>query len=86
MTTWIATIDKNHKINAPTDLTIGEKVMIVRLTIVSDLLADPERRARFAATRSALKSAVERYDTTKEPSNEDIVKLVKQARKAAKSG
>jgi len=60
-------------------LPVGEKVMIVRLPLISDLVADPERRARFAATRAALKRAVESYDATQVPSNEEVVHLVKQA-------
>ena len=72
MTTRIATIDNNHKINAPADLPVGEKVMIVRLPLISDLVADPERRARFAATRAALKSAVENYNEAQAPSDEEV--------------
>ena len=80
MTTWTATIDTNHKINAPTAIPTGAKVMVWAAPLISDLLADRARRLRFAATRRVLKEAIKQYDSSTAPSNEEIVNLVKQAR------
>ena len=43
------------------------------------------RRLRFMTTRKAIENAMLVYDSSTAPSNEDIMKLVKQARKTSKT-
>ncbi|MEZ4708756.1 MAG: hypothetical protein R3A44_16220 [Caldilineaceae bacterium] len=83
MTTWTATVEANHTIRVPTELSVGERVLIAKMPSLATLLADPERRKRFAATRAALRQAIDEGFPRHTPSNEEIVALVKRARKAS---
>ena len=82
LTTLIATVEADHTVKVPDDLAVGEQVMIVRSPNISALLRDPERRARFAALRAVVRDAAQWKTSDKALSDEEIVALVKQARKA----
>ena len=81
MTTWLATVDADHKIEAPDELKVGARVIMRPAPDFEALLADPERQQRFAATREAIQEAIndERYNSSL--TNEEIVALVKKARR-----
>jgi len=81
-TALIATVEADHTIRLPSHLLVGEQVLVVRMPSISALLGDEERRARFAATRKALQSAIQSPQVAQAPSNEEIVQLVKRARRA----
>jgi hypothetical protein len=59
-------------------------VLVVRISSIDALLNDANRRLRFAATRKAIQDAIQNNPAHKEPSNEEIVQLVKRARQATK--
>ena len=80
-TTLFATIEADHTIRVPADLPVGERVMVVRLPSVVDLTGDAERRARFAATRAAIAHAIDEGFPRTAPTDEEIVALVKRARR-----
>lgn len=79
-TTLLATVEPNHTIKVPTTLPVGEQVLIVRIPSIVALMSDEERRARFAATREALQSAINAKFPKQTPSDAEIVRLVKKAR------
>jgi len=81
-TTYFAVIEADHTIKAPSDLPVGERVMLVRVPSLGDLQHDPERLARFAATRQALMLASEAGMPSPSLSDAEIVTLVKRARQA----
>ena len=82
--TLIATIEPDHTIKLPAYLSIGEQVLIVRISSIDALLNDATRRARFVATRKAIQAALQNKQAAVVPSNEEIVQLVKRARNATK--
>ena len=82
MTTWLATVDADRKIEAPAALNVGERVITRPAPDFEALLADPERQQRFAATRQAIQEAMENKRYNSSLTNEEIVALVKQARQA----
>lgn len=84
MTSWLATVEPDHTVRVPTEVAAGEQVLIVRMPSISLLLKDPERRARFAATRAAVDKALNASAPTETLSDSQIVDLVKQARRAKK--
>lgn len=57
-TTLIARIEADHTIKVPTDLPVGEQVLVVRMPSMQALLKDDARRTRFAATRKAIQNAI----------------------------
>ena len=83
--TLIATIESDHTIKLPAYLAIGEKVLVVRFPSINALLNDDERRARFAATRKAVQTAMQSFQASQAPSDEEIVQLVKRARRSTKA-
>lgn len=85
MTVVVATIEADHTIKAPDYFPVGGQVILVQLPSISAILNDAERRSRYAATRLALKNAVQAGFPHQPLSNQDIVALVKRARKATKS-
>ncbi|MEZ4866276.1 MAG: hypothetical protein R3C14_33470 [Caldilineaceae bacterium] len=80
--TLVATIEPDHTIKLPSHLAVGEQVLVVPLSSIDALLNDASRRARFAATRKALQEAIQGSYAEQAPSNEEIVQLVKHARRA----
>jgi len=78
----VATIAPDHTIKLPSYLAVGEQVLVVRISSIDTLLNDADRRARFAATRKALQEATQGNHVGQAPSNEEIVQLVKRARRA----
>jgi len=58
----------------------GAEVAIVVLQPLAQLLRDPERRKRFAATLSAIRQSVTEHRQSVGLSDEEIVRLVKRAR------
>ncbi len=80
ITTAIAVVEPDRTVKAPPGVEIGSKVLVVPLPSVIELLQDTARRARFAATRRAMREAVRDYADTVSPSDEDIVSLVRRAR------
>ena len=82
MTTWLATVDADHKIEAPAAIPAGQRVIVAPVPDFEAVLSDPERAADFAAVREAIRAAMndERYTST--PTNEEIVALVKKARRS----
>lgn len=80
----IATIEADHTIKLPSYLSVGEQVLVVRVPSISALLGDEERRTRFAATRKAIQAAMQNPPTAQGPNDEEIVQLVKRARRATK--
>jgi len=83
-TTLVATIEPDHTIKLPSHLAVGGQVLIVPLPSIAALLNDAGRRARFAATRKAVQAAMDSAQPTQTLSNEEIVQLVKRARRAIK--
>lgn len=83
-TTLVATIEPDHTIKLPSHLAVGEQVLIVPLPSIAALLNDAGRRARFAATRKAVQVAMDSAQPAQTISNEEIVQLVKRARRATK--
>lgn len=81
--TLVATIEPNHTITLPSYLAVGEQVLIVRLASIDALLNDAGRRARYAATRKAIHEAMESEQSAQTLADEEIVQLVKRARRAA---
>jgi hypothetical protein len=81
-TTYFAVIEADHTIKAPSDLPVGERVMLVRVFPLGDLQHDPERQSRFAATRQALMLASKAGTSSSPLSDAEIVALVKRARQA----
>lgn len=84
MTSWVATVEPNHTVRVPAEVAAGEQVLIVRVPSLTALLSDPERRARFAATRAAIDSDLRREASVENISSEQVVNLVKEARRASK--
>lgn len=82
--TLIATIEPDHTIKLPSYLSVGEQVLVVRISSIDALLNDAGRRVRFAATRKAIREAMQSNQAAQTPSNEEIVQLVKRARRATK--
>lgn len=82
--TIVATIEADHTIKLPSHLAIGEQVLVVQISSIDALLNDAGRRARFAETRKALQEAIRNSDAHQTPSHEDVVQLVKQARRTLK--
>lgn len=83
--TWVATVESNHTIRVPIELKTGEQVLIVRIPSLSSLLNDPERRRRFARTRQALNEALHAGFPSENLSDQQIVELVKDARRALRT-
>lgn len=81
-TTLVATVEADHTIKVPADLPVGERVLVVRMSSLSELTKDATRRARFAATRAALAHAIAEDFPSTAPTDEEIVALVKRARRA----
>ncbi len=81
MTTWFATVDPDHKIEAPATLNVGERVVIAPMPDWEALLADPARQQRFAATRLAIQAAMEDEQYNSSLTNEEIVALVSEAKR-----
>lgn len=85
VTTWVATVESDHTVKVPEDLPVGEQVVIMRIPAMSTLLADPARRKRFAATRAAVRKALDQGSPRAPLSDEEIVALVKRARKTTEN-
>ncbi|RIK42037.1 MAG: hypothetical protein DCC55_10130 [Chloroflexi bacterium] len=81
----VGTVEADHTVKVPADLPVGEQVMIVRLPSIPALLRDPQRRARFAATRAAIQQAIQAGFPKRTLSNDEIVALVKRARQATRT-
>lgn len=81
----VGTVEADHTVKVPADLPVGEQVMIVRLPSLPALLRDPQRRARFAATRTAIQQAIQAGLPRATLSNAEIVALVKRARQATRT-
>lgn len=84
MDTLIATVEPNHTVKVPASLAVGEQVLIMPVPSIAALLNDAPRRARFAATRKAIQEALAKNSVTVSLSNQEIVSLVKQARRATR--
>ena len=83
--TYIAVVEADHTVKAPSHLRVGEQVLVVRMPSAIDLLKDAARRRRFAATRQAIQNALHTTNPAADLSDEEIVTLVKRARRATKS-
>ena len=81
-TAYFAVIEADHTIKAPSDLPVGERVMLVRVPSLGDLQHDPERQSRFTATRQALMLVSEVGTPNPSLSDAEIVALIKRARQA----
>ncbi|HRA64924.1 MAG TPA: hypothetical protein PL187_02830 [Caldilinea sp.] len=68
----------------PAELATGEQVLIVHVPSLDTLLSAPERRARFVATRAAIDNAIRSGSSTEPMTDQQVVDLVKQARRAIK--
>ena len=84
-TTLYATVEADHTIRVPADLAVGERVMVVRMPSAVDLTGDAARRARFAATRAAIAQAIAEGFPHTAPTDEEIVALVKRARRVPRN-
>ena len=82
--TLIATVESSHTIKVPIDLPVGERVLVMPIPSIAVLLNDTARRVRFAATRKAIQAALTADSVRQFPSNEEIVSLVKRARKSTR--
>jgi hypothetical protein len=81
----IAIVGSDHRIEAPPGLAVGEHVMVAQMPSISSLLADPARRRRFAATRAAIAEAMRQASSQVPITSEEIVALVKCARRTTKT-
>lgn len=79
---FVTTVTPDRVIKLPTNMPIGAEVMVVVMPSLVQLLSDPIRRARFAATRAALATAIESGWKSVDTSSEDFRELVRRARKA----
>jgi len=82
--TLVAIIEPDHTIKLPSYLAVGEQVLVMRISSIAALLNDAGRRARFAATRKAVQEAMDSAQPAQTLSTEEIVQLVKHARRATK--
>jgi hypothetical protein len=85
ITAVVATVEADHTIKAPDHFPVGGQVMLVPLPSITSLLNDANRRSRYAATRLAVRNAIEAGYPHQSLSNRDFVTLVKRARKATTS-
>ncbi len=83
MKSWVATVEADHTVRVPVELATGEQVLIVRVPSIADLLNDRKRRGRFSATRAAIQSALQFGVPQESLSNQQVVNLVKEARRAS---
>jgi hypothetical protein len=81
----IAVVGSDHRIEAPPGLAVGEHVMVAQLPSISSLFADPARRRRFSATRAAIAEAMCQASSKTQITNEELVALVKCARRTTKT-
>ena len=83
--TYVAVVEADHTVKAPSHLQVGEQVLVLRMPSAISLMADATRRRRFAATRQAIQTALHSPSPASDISDEEIVKLVKRARRTTKS-
>ncbi|MBP7960434.1 MAG: hypothetical protein KBG20_15700 [Caldilineaceae bacterium] len=83
--TFVSVVEADYTVKAPSHLQIGEQVLVLRMPSAISLLADATRRRRFAATRQAIQNAMHAPNPAADLSDEEIVALVKRARRATKS-
>jgi hypothetical protein len=81
ITTFVSVVEPDHTVKAPSDLKVGERVLMMRLPSISALLEDATRRARFAATRREIGEAMRFAPLSSALTDEDIVGLVRKARR-----
>ena len=75
---YIATVDADHTVRLPDSVPAGARVAVVVIAPVSE---GSECKVRFEAALSAVREAIELGYGTKVPSDEDVSRLVDQARK-----
>jgi len=83
--TYLAVVKADHTVKAPSYLMVGEQVLVLRMPSATSLMADAARRRRFAATRQAIQKAMHAPNPAADLSDEEIVRLVKRARRATKN-
>ncbi len=87
-TTLYATVEADHTIKVPADLPVGERVMVVRMPSVADITGDAARRAVCGDTRgdsAAIARAIADGFPRTTPTDEEIVALVKRARRVPRN-
>lgn len=80
---FISVVEPDHTVKAPPEMLIGAKVIVVPMPSITDLLQNAARRARFAATRHAVREAIRGQAETHSLSDEDILNLVQRARQTS---
>lgn len=80
--TAIAVVEPDRTVKAPLGVEVGATVLVVPVPSLSELFHNAARRARFAATRRAIKEAMRVTCDAGSLSDEDIVSLVRRARQA----
>ncbi len=83
-TTVISVVEPDHTVKAPPGVEVGAMVLVAPVPSMSELFRDAARRARFAATRRAIRNAIANAELAP-LSNEDIVSLVHRARQAPRN-
>lgn len=79
-TMFISIVEPDHTVKAPSNMTIGTKVIVMPMPSIVELLEDTGRRARFAATHQAVREAIRAHANTPPLTDETILNLVHQAR------
>jgi hypothetical protein len=77
---FVGKIGPDRTVQLPADAPVGAEVAVVVMPPLEQLLKDPERRARFAATLAAIRKAVDERWPSSIVTDEEIVRLVKRAR------
>ncbi len=79
-TTTVAVVEPDRTVKAPPGVEVGATVLVVPMPSMSELFHNATRRARFAATRRAIREALLVPSDAGSLSDEDIVSLVHRAR------
>lgn len=82
-TTFIAVVENDHRVEAPPGMEIGARVLMVPMPLLTEMLEDTARRARFAATRQAIREAIQSDSNMRTMSDKEIVSLVRNARQTS---
>ncbi|MEI2689100.1 MAG: hypothetical protein V9H69_05050 [Anaerolineae bacterium] len=83
LTTLISVVEPDRTVKAPPGVEVGATVLVAPVPSMPELFRDAARRARFAATRRAIRDAMSANPEPAPLSNEDIVSLVHRARQAS---
>ncbi len=81
---FVAIVEPDHKVKAPSSIAIGATVLVMPMPSVAELFQDTTRRARFASTRRAIREAMQAEAEGESLTDEAIVSLVHRARQSSR--